>query len=116
MKQGARELVMSENGRLQKICGTAEMPVKGRKGMKLQGIYISHLQWYKPHTAMACLWVERPELPQGFLRGHKRGLTERIKKKKKQNNAQGREGVSQDLFRFLREKRWNRNQKYPVCH
>lgn len=76
-----------------------------------------HVEWYKPHTAVGCLWLERPKLHQGFVRGNKKGLTERINRgEKKQNNRQGREGVSQDLFRFLREKRWKRNQKYPVCH
>lgn len=44
---------------------------------------------------MACLWVERPKLHQGFVKGHKRELSEEIRKKKTPKLKHTRQGSCQ---------------------
>lgn len=113
MKQAARDLLISVED-CKKICGIIEMPVKRREKKHLQGSYVIHHKQYEPYAALACSWVERPKLHQGFVKGHERESTQGIRRKKKP--TQGREGVSQVLLRSFRKKRWKRNQKYRVCH
>lgn len=73
-----------------KICSTIEMPVKGREeNCREDTLFItsstSHTQFW------VCSWVERPKLHQGFVKGHKRELTQEIRRGKKPNDTrQGR--------------------------